>query len=132
MKITYNETEKTIEINDGIKNQYFVLKLIMSLNLINTVLNLYDINKSGIGIIEIAWLIIGIISIIILFIFIYQKSTSEKIAIEKIEGIKEKSVFGRTKYSFKLRNGKYRDLGIKTQHELSELNRMFTEIGITT
>ena len=131
MKIKYNETDKSIEIKDGMKTHYFVMKLLMSLNLLNAILNLYDVNKTGFGFIEIVWLILGIASIIILFLFVYKKSTSEKIPIERIERIKEKSVFGRKKFSIQLKDGKKRDLnGIKTQSEFNELKKMFADIGI--
>lgn len=131
MKIKYNETDKSIEIKDGMKTHYFVMKLLMSLNLINAILNLYDVNKTGFGFIEIVWLILGIASIIILFLFVYKKSTSEKIPVDKIERIKEKSVFGRRKFSIQLKDGKNRDLNeIKTQSEFNELKKMFSEIGI--
>ncbi|MEZ7495134.1 hypothetical protein QO206_06520 [Leeuwenhoekiella aequorea] len=131
MKIKYNETDKSIEIKDGMKTHYFVMKLLMSLNLLNAILNLYDVNKTGFGFIEIVWLILGIASIIILFLFVYKKSTSEKIPVDKIERIKEKSIFGRRRFSIQLKDGKNRDLNeIKMQSEFNELKKMFSEIGI--
>tara|TARA_R110002020_G_scaffold324173_1_gene539935 strand:- start:223 stop:624 length:402 start_codon:yes stop_codon:yes gene_type:complete len=131
MKIKYNETDKSIEIKDGMKTHYFVMKLLMSLNLLNAILNLCDVNKTGFGFIEIVWLILGIASIIILFLFVYKKSTSEKIPVDKIERIKEKSIFGRRRFSIQLKDGKNRDLNeIKTPSEFNELKKMFSEIGI--
>ncbi|WP_445720678.1 hypothetical protein [Flavobacterium sp.] len=131
MKIKYNETDKSIEIKDGMKTHYFVMKFLMSLNLLNAILNLYDVNKTGFGFIEIVWLILGIASIIILFLFIYKKSTSEKIPVDEIERIKEKSIFGRRRFSIQLKDGKNRDLNeIKTQSEFNEFKKVFSEIGI--
>ena len=46
MKIKYNEIEKSIEIKDGIKTHYFGIKILMILNLMFAILNLYDVNKT--------------------------------------------------------------------------------------
>lgn len=132
MKIKYNETDKSIEIKDGMKTHYFVMKILMSLNLLNAILNLYDVNKTGFGFIEIVWLILGIASLIILYLFIFKRTTTEKIPITEISGLNEKSILGRSRFSIKLLNGKKRELTeLKTQAEFNELKKMFAEIGIT-
>ncbi len=103
----------------------------MSLTLLNAILNLYDVYKTGLGFTEIVWIILGIASILILFRLVYKKSTLEKIPVDKIERIKEKSVFGRRRFTIQLKNGKNRDLNeIKTQSEFNELKKMFSAIGI--
>ncbi|MEE3148601.1 MAG: hypothetical protein VX319_11035 [Bacteroidota bacterium] len=131
MTINYNQTDKSIEITDGIKTYSVLMKLSMSLTLLNAILNLYDVYKTGLGFIEIAWIILGIASILILFRLFYKKSTLEKIPVDKIERIKEKSVFGRRRFSIQLKNGKNRDLNeIKTQSEFNKLKKMFSAIGI--
>lgn len=131
MTINYNEADKSIEITDGIKTYSVLMKLSMSLTLLNAILNLYDVYKTGLGFTEIVWIILGIASILILFRLFYKKSTLEKIPIEKIERIKEKSVFGRRRFSIQLKDGKSRDMNeIKTQSEFNELKKMFSAIGI--
>ena len=131
MTIYYNEADKSIEITDGIKTYSVLMKLSMSLTLLNAILNLYDVYKTGLGFTEIVWIILGVASILILFRLFYKKSTLEKIPIEKIERIKEKSVFGRRRFSIQLKDGKSRDMNeIKTQSEFNELKKMFSAIGI--
>ncbi|WP_370174447.1 hypothetical protein [Leeuwenhoekiella palythoae] len=131
MTINYNQTDKSIEITDGIKTYSVLMKLSMSLTLLNAILNLYDVYKTGLGFTEIVWIILGIASILILFRLVYKKSRSEKIPVDKIERIKEKSVFGRRRFTIQLKNGKNRDLNeIKTQSEFNELKKMFSAIGI--
>ncbi|MEC7784310.1 MAG: hypothetical protein VYB38_12920 [Bacteroidota bacterium] len=131
MTINYNQTDKSIEITDGIKTYSVLMKLSMSLTLLNAILNLYDVYKTGLGFIEIAWIILGIASILILFRLFYKKSTLEKIPVDKIERLKEKSVFGRRRFTIQLKNGKNRDLNeIKTQSEFNKLKKMFSAIGI--
>lgn len=131
MNIIYNETDKSIEIKDGIKTHYFNMKIIMSLNLINAILNLYDVNNTGLGFIEIVWLIIGIASILFLFYFFYNKTTLEKIPVEKIDEIKEKSFLRKREFSFRLKDGKNRDLiSIKTQSQYNELKNLLAAVGV--
>ena len=91
MTINYNQTDKSIEITDGIKTYSVLMKLSMSLTLLNAILNLYDVYKTGLGFTEIVWIILGIASILILFRLVYKKSTLEKIPVDKIERLKEKS-----------------------------------------
>lgn len=131
MKIKYNEIEKSLEIKDRLKTHYFALKMLMILNLIIALSNIFLIKKDGINAIEIIWLLVALISLTILFIFIFKKSTSEKIPIEMIKQLKQKSLLGRTRFSLELHNGKERDLTeLKTQTEIIELKKIFSEIGI--
>jgi len=131
MKIKYNEIDKLIEIKDGLKYYYFFMELLMILNLINAILNLYDVKKTGIDFVEIIWLILGIVSLIVLYFFIVKKSTLEKIPIGKIKRLKEQSIFGRKRFSLELYDGKKRNLiELKTQTEFNELKKLFSEIGI--
>lgn len=131
MKINYNEIDKSIEIKDGLKSHFFIMKMLMILTLLNVILNLYDVNKNELGFIEIIWFILGIISLVSLYFFIIKKSTLEKIPIEKIKRLNEKSIFGRKRFSIELSDGKKRDLTeMKSQAEFNELKKLFSEIGI--
>ena len=107
------------------------MKILMILNLLNAVLRLLNLNKTGIGFQEIIWFTLGIASLIILYLFIFKRTTKEKISIAEISGLKEKSILGRSRFSIKLLNGKKRELsGLKTQAEFNELKKMFIKIGI--
>lgn len=131
MKIKYNEIEKSIEINDNLKFHYLVMKSIMILNLINAGLNLFLIREAEFGIKEIIWLFLGIISFVILYNFIFIKTTLEVIPIDDIKELKEKSFFGRKQFFIELNNGRKRYLNeLKTQEDYLELKKLFTKIGI--
>ncbi|EGV43551.2 hypothetical protein BZARG_2842 [Bizionia argentinensis JUB59] len=131
MKIKYNEIDKSIEIKDGVKTHYFVMKFLMVLNLLNAVLRILNINKTGIGFQEIIWFVLGFASLIILYLFVFKRTTLEKIPIGEIKELNEKSIFGRNRFSIKLLNGKKRDLTeLKTQAEFKELKKMFEDIRI--
>jgi hypothetical protein len=132
MKIKYNDSENTIEIKDGLKSQYLVLKILMVLNLANAIIRLFGQNITEYGIQEYFWIAIGIISLIILYLFLFKKSTAEKIKVEEIKLLKEKTVFGRKRFSLELDNGKNRILGnFKNESELFEIRELFIRIGIS-
>lgn len=131
MKIKFNENDKTIEINDGLKSSYLFYKLLMILNLINTLLSLYNINRKEIGLKEIIWLILGTIALIVLYVLIVKRSTLEKIPIENIKRLKENSFFDRKRLFLELNNGRKRYLiGSKTQVEIDDLRKWFPDIGM--
>ena len=131
MKITYNETEKCVEIKDGLKNHFLLMKVLMILNLANSVLNLSDVNSNNFRFINLVWAILGTISILVLYKFIVNKTSAEKVAIDQINGLKERIFMGRKKYFLELKNGKKRDLlEVKSDSEFKDLKKMFKKIGI--
>ena len=133
MNIKYNETDKSIEIDDSLKKQYFYLNLLMVLNLFNAFARLYDANGKLLGFTEIIWAITGIASIIILFYLNIKKSSLKNIKTKNIKRLIEKTVFGRKRFSLLLNNGKKRDLlKLKTESDIIELKNMFLKIGIQT
>ena len=69
MKIKYNEIEKAIEIKDGVKMHHLAIKIVFGLNLFNAILNLFGLDKTGFGYMSLIWLVIGVTSLIILYIF---------------------------------------------------------------
>lgn len=131
MNINYNETDETIEIKDGLKSQLFLMKFLMVVTLINSILNLYDINASNFGFVAIIWLVIGIVSIVFLYHFIFKRSGLEKIPINQIKGVNERVFSGRKKYFLALENGKNRDLlDVKSEDDRKRLTEMFRKNGI--
>ncbi|MFV8226130.1 hypothetical protein [Christiangramia aquimixticola] len=131
MKIKYNEAEKIIEIQDKLNGHYFILKFLMILNLTTALYILHDIHKTGLGVIKMIWVFVGTVSLIVLYFLIFKKSTPNKIPIEKIDHLKQRTIFVRKIISLELNNGKSRDLNeIKTKTQIKELKEMFSEIGI--
>jgi hypothetical protein len=131
MKISYNESDRSIEIRDGLKTHVLLIKVLMYLNLANSLLNLVDISTSNFGFIKLIWIFLGVVSVTVLYKFIFKKSTLENIPIDQIKGLSERIFLGRKKYFLQLQNGKMRDLlEIKTDVEFKELKKMFIKIGI--
>ena len=131
MKIIYNEIEKSVEIKDGLKNHFLLMKALMILNLANSVLNLSDVRMDTFRFINVVWAALGIVSILVLYNFIIKKTSAEKLPIDQIKGLNERVFMGRKKYFIELKNGKTRDLvEVKSDSEFKELKKMFTKYGI--
>ncbi|MFS4454504.1 hypothetical protein [Maribacter sp. 2304DJ31-5] len=131
MKIKLNESENSIEIKDGLKNQYLILKILMILNLANAVIRIFGKQTTEYGFIEYIWIGLGIISLVVLFMFLFKMSTAEKIPIGQINRLEEKTVFGKKRFALELKNGKKRNLGnFKTQSDLIKARELFKTIGI--
>lgn len=129
MKIKYNESENSIEVKDGLKNQYLMIKVLMILNLANSIIQIIGKQITEYGFIEYMWIGLGILSPIVLYIFLFKMSTAEKISIGEITGLEEKTVFGIKIFSLKLKNGKTRNLGnFKNQFELAQARQLFTKL----
>ncbi|MBT8314423.1 MAG: hypothetical protein KJP26_08170 [Maribacter sp.] len=131
MNIKYNEKEQAIEIKDGLKAPYTILKILMIMNILNAILNLYNTREEQLGWMGYVWIVLGVLSFVILLYLIFKKSTQDKIPLNDITGLREKSVFGRKRFSLILKNGKMRDLiKLKSQADITELKNLVSEVGI--
>ncbi len=80
---------------------------------------------------KIIWLVIGVVSIVILYYSIFKKSTKEKIPADQIKGLDKRVFLGRKKYFIELKNGKTRDLvEVKLEEDRKQLSEMFRKNGI--
>ena len=134
MKIKFNEKEKSIEIKDGLKTQYLMLKIMLIITLINSILfPVFLLDKKQLEWMGFIWIILGLASLIMLIYQIMKKSTSEKLNLSEISSLTEKQVFGRKKFSLKLKDGKLRDLmEMKNESDIKETKELFKNIGIKT
>ncbi len=134
MKIKFNENEKTIEIKDGLKQQYFLMKMALIFTSINSLLfPLFVLNEKQLKWMGFIWIILGITSTGILIYQRLKKTASDKLDISDISMLTEKQIFGRKRFSLKLRNGKFRDLiEMKKESDIIEMKKLFEEVGIKT
>tara|TARA_R110000744_G_scaffold25339_1_gene62969 strand:- start:204 stop:641 length:438 start_codon:yes stop_codon:yes gene_type:complete len=131
MRVKYNEQEKSIEIKDRLKTQYFALNFLLVLNIFNACMNLYNLSDKQLDWIGYIWILVGILSIAVLVYLLLKKTTLEKIPLNQIKRLKEKQVLGRKRFSLELQNGKLRDLTkLNNQSDITDLKRMFSDIGI--
>ena len=131
MKIEYDKSAKSIQIKDGLKRSYFMLKILLIVNLANALIRLIGQDRSDYGVIEYFWIAIGLISFVALYYFLFKISTSEKISVDQIKSLKEKSVLGRKMFSLELTNGKHRHLGnFKSEIEIAKFKELVEVVGI--
>ena len=134
MKIEFNDIEKSIEIKDGLKTQYLMIKIILIITLLNSILfSVFVLDKKEPEWLRFTWVILGLACLIMLIYQIMKKSTSEKLILSEINSLTEKKVFGRKRFSLKLKNGKWRDLiEMKNESNIKEIKELFQNIGIET
>ncbi|MGM1057048.1 MAG: hypothetical protein ACQEWG_14260 [Bacteroidota bacterium] len=134
MKITFNEKEKSIEIKDGLKRQYQLLKIPLIFTIMNAVLfPVFVLEKIQFEWMGFIWIIVGLASLVLLIYTFLKKSTSEKLKLSEITSLTEKNIFGRKRFCLQLKNGKYRDLmELKKGTDISEMKELFRNIGIKT
>lgn len=134
MKIIFNEIDKSIEIKDGLKTQYFLIKMTHFFTIVSSVLFLlYILEKEQLEWMAFIWIILGIVSLGMLIYQKLKKSASEKLKLSEISSFNEKEVFGRKRFSLKLKNGKCRDLmELKKGTDIIEIKKMFENMGIVT
>lgn len=134
MKIIFNESENSIEIKDGLKTQYFLIKMMLIFTLINSILfPVFVLDNKQLEWMGFIWIILGLASMIMLAYQILKKTASEKLSLSEISFLTEKQFFGRKKFSLKLKNGKLRDLmEIKSESDIIEAKTLFKSIGIET
>ncbi len=123
--IKYNQNKKAITINDGIKEQNFLINTLLILNIANSVLWIY-IKKTE-PLFYYLWLTIGLFSLILLFLKLTKISTSKEIKIQDIKDIKTKKVLGNEKIYLLLKNGKKRYILAKNSPEIKKILIGFIE-----
>ena len=129
MNIKVNAIEKTITITDDLKSHYLMLTIICVLNLFSAVIQLLDRSKTDIVGKDIIFIVIGSVSIILLYIILFKKTTLNNIPIDAIERLSDKKMFWKKQYGIRLKNGRFRDLKeIKTQKEFDELKELVERI----
>lgn len=134
MKITFNENEKSIEIKDGLKKQFLLLKISLVFTLANSVLfPVFVLNKKQFEWMGFIWILLGFFIIVLITYQLLKKTASEKLKLSDISMLNETQFFGRKMLRLKLKNGKSRDLiGVKSQKDISEIKEFFNSIGVQT
>jgi hypothetical protein len=130
MDIKYNQTTASIEIKDGLKNHFFIVKLLLIITFINAVLNLSNA-QVAFGFMKLIWLFIGMVAVFGLRIYFFKKTGTDKISVDEIVGIKERVSFSKKIYFIQLKNGKTRDLlEVKSESQFKEVKKLLAEIKL--
>ncbi len=76
MKVKYNEKEKSIEIKDGLKAPYLILKILMNIEYYHCSVVIYSNTYEGkLGLLGNIYIVLGILSFGVLLYIISKKST---------------------------------------------------------
>jgi hypothetical protein len=127
MKMKYNREKKVLEINDNLKMHYMLIRFVFIISILNAVLRMYNNYLADIKN-EAFIIVLGIVSVIAL-IFMRTRSVQDIIPLDEIEYLRERKFFGSRRFSFKLIDGKIRNLPVKKK-DLNKFDDMIKETGI--
>ena len=130
MNVKYIPETNTFEIKDGLRMVYIVLMVLCLMNILNGAIYFIGNPVPPFEFLHYMWIIIGLASLVLLWFFIFRKSTLSKVPYDQILRVSEKKVLGKKKLQLKLKNGKTRDLPqMKTVADHSALRKVFEDAG---
>ncbi|TWI01273.1 hypothetical protein IQ05_00849 [Flavobacterium tiangeerense] len=127
MKFKYNEVTASLEIKDGLKSHFLIVRLLLIVTFVNAILNLSNA-QVAFGFMKLIWLVLGMVSAIGLYLYYFKKTATENIPLNQIIGVEERVSFGRKKYFLTLKNGKTRDLlEVNSASDCKQINTILTK-----
>jgi hypothetical protein len=130
MEVKYIPGTKTFEIKDGLRTTYVVLIALCIINILNGVIYFIGNPTPPFDFLHYMWVIIALVSLVLLWFFIFRKSTLSKVPYDQILRVSEKKVLGKKKLQLQLKNGKTRDLPqMKRVADHSVLRKVFEDAG---
>jgi hypothetical protein len=127
MKFKYNEATASLEIKDGLKSHFLIVRLLLIVTFVNVLLNLSNAQVEF-GLMKLIWLLIGMAAAVGLRHYFMKKTGADTIPFNQIVGIKGREVKGIKKYFLELKNGKIRDLiELQSEAEYKELQTLFAK-----
>jgi hypothetical protein len=127
MKFKYNEATASLEIKDGLKSHFLIVRLLLIVTFVNVLLNLSNAQVEF-GLMKLIWLLIGMAAAVGLRHYFMKKTGADTIPFDQIAGIKGREVKGIKKYFLELKNGKIRDLiELQSEAEYKELQTLFAK-----
>ncbi|MBC5862065.1 hypothetical protein [Flavobacterium turcicum] len=127
MKFKYNEATASLEIKDGLKSHFLIVRLLLIVTFVNVILNLSN-SQVEFGLMKLIWLLIGMAVAVGLRQYFIKKTGSNIIPLEQIVSVQDKSTSVRKKYALILKNGKRRDLiELQSEAEYKELQTLLAK-----
>ncbi|WP_340066384.1 hypothetical protein [Ascidiimonas aurantiaca] len=131
MKVIYDGTSQKIKIEDTLKKNYLVIKFLMILNIFNGIAFTLGFNNETSDFFKYIWMFLGAISLVVLLMLIFKKTSANTISIHEIEALKQKNILGQKRLSLQLKNGKIRDLSsLKKEEELDQTKNLFSSLNV--
>lgn len=131
MQIEYNKQQETFVIEDGLKSQYLLIKIMMAILLVNSIVMMITASRTGFSTIDYLWGFFGIIASFTLYNLIFKKSTVKELHAKDIDHLKVRSIRDKSHFSLVLKNGKVRNLAVfSDDKEVQRLIQLFTKTKV--
>lgn len=133
MQIEYNSQDKTIKIEDSIRQNFLLIYVLLILNLANATIHLTtDIVMEQFSSWSYVWMGLGLVSILILWFFLTKRTIKNTYETDSILHVECKILANRYRYRLVLHDGRIRELLtiIGNEEEIEEFEKIWSDIGI--
>lgn len=133
MQIEYNSQDKTIQIEDSIRQNFLLIYALLALNLGNAILHLVtDILADQVSNWSLIWIVLGLISVLLLWFFITKRTIKNHYETDSILHIECKIIGSRNRYRMVLHDRRIRELVtiIEDEEQIEKFEEIWTKIGI--
>lgn|SRR5690554_285623 len=133
MQIEYNSQDKTISIEDSIRQNFLLIYALLILNLANAILHFVtDIIADQTGNWTLIWMALGLISILLLWFFITKRTIKNNYETDSILHIECKIIDNRNRYRMVLHDRRIRELVtiIGDEEKVEDFEKIWSDIGI--
>lgn len=90
MNVKYNSENKVFEVKDGLRTTYVVLMALCLINILNGVIYFIGNPVPAFEFLHYMWILIALTSLVLLWFFIFRKSTLSKVPYNQIQSVVEK------------------------------------------
>lgn len=133
MQIEYNSKDKTIRIEDAIRQNFQLIYILLVLNLANAIFHLItDWRTDQFTTFSYIWLALGILSVILLWFFITKRTIKNTYEVDSILHVECKILADRYRYRLVLHDRRIRELVtiIEDQEQIEVFEKIWSDIGI--
>ena len=133
MQIEYNSRDKTITIDDSIRQNFQLIYILLVLNLGNSILHIVsDILADQTSNWTLVWIALGLISILLLWFFITKRTIKNHYYTDSILHIECKIVGNNYRYRMVLHDRRIRELVtiIGDEEKVEDFEKIWDKIGI--
>lgn len=133
MQIEYNSQNKTIKIEDSIRQNFLMIYILLGLNLANTIFHITtDLVLGQFSSWSYIWIVLGLISITLLWFFITKRTIKDVYETDSILHVECKILANRYRYRLVLHDRRQRELLtiIGGEEEIEDFEKIWSDIGI--
>ena len=133
MQIEYNSQNRTISIEDSIRQNFQLIYVLLILNLANAILHLVtDIIADQVSSWSLVWMALGLISILLLWFFITKRTIKNNYETDSILHIECKITGNRYRYRMVLHDRRIRELVtiVGDEDKIEDFEKIWSDIGI--